>query len=373
MSDQQRLALLVFSIPFGLVVGSFLNVCIFRLPRNCMSIVRPRSRCVSCLKTIAWYDNIPVFSWLILRGKCRHCGVPISVRYPLVELLTGALFFFVFFQELVQAPRTDVLQTAVWLAVKLYLVGALLVCTFIDFDWTILPDEITLSGILLGLAASTAFPFLQTELAPTIRNERLAALTTSAFGAMVGGGSIWLVGFVGKLVFRYPEVLGRAIVRSVRGSTIAVELTKGEVEPDMRIQVLRKDEVAFRGRIRALRKDGREVKRCARGDLCEVDVPNLGAVQVEQRVEFYVIHDTMGFGDVKFMAFIGAFLGWKAVLLTFVLACAFGSIVGIFIRLLTKNRYIPFGPFLSVGALTMLLFGGYVFQIIEWYFRHLQR
>lgn len=373
MSDQQRLVLLIFAIPFGLVVGSFLNVCIFRLPRNCMSIVRPRSRCISCLKMIAWYDNIPVFSWMILRGKCRNCGAAISARYPLVELLTCVLFFFVFFQELVLTQRAGVLPTVVWLAAKLYLVGALIVCTFIDFEWTILPDEITLSGVPLGLAASLAFPFLQTELAPTIRNAHLAALTTSALGALVGGGSIWLVGFLGKLVFRYPEVLGKAIVRSVRGSTLTVELTKGEVEPDMRIQVLRKDGVAFRGKIGALRKDGKDVERGARGDVCEVDVPNLGAVQTEQRVEFYIIHDTMGFGDVKFMAFIGAFLGWKAVLLTFVLACAFGSVVGIFIRLFTKNRYIPFGPFLSIGALTMLLFGGYVFQIIDWYLRSIQR
>src|SRR4051812_50177296 len=94
MAENQILILWVFSGLFGLVVGSFLNVCIFRLPRNCMSIVKPRSRCPKCLHWIAWYDNFPVVSWTLLSGRCRYCKNPISIRYTLVELLTGALFLY---------------------------------------------------------------------------------------------------------------------------------------------------------------------------------------------------------------------------------------------------------------------------------------
>src|SRR5882672_3990704 len=92
MSHSQVGVLFVFSGILGLLIGSFLNVCIFRLPRNCMSIVKPRSRCPKCLNWIAWYDNLPVVSWTLLGGKCRHCRNPISIRYTLVELLTGGLF-----------------------------------------------------------------------------------------------------------------------------------------------------------------------------------------------------------------------------------------------------------------------------------------
>src|SRR6476659_7823225 len=94
MDPRQQTVFFVFSGLFGLVVGSFLNVCIFRLPRNCMSIVKPRSRCPNCLSWIAWYDTFPVVSWSLLGGKCRYCRNPISIRYTLVELLTGALFLY---------------------------------------------------------------------------------------------------------------------------------------------------------------------------------------------------------------------------------------------------------------------------------------
>jgi leader peptidase (prepilin peptidase)/N-methyltransferase len=294
MAEQQRLILWIFSGLLGLLVGSFLNVCIFRLPRNCMSIVKPRSRCPKCLNWIAWYDNFPVFSWCALGGKCRHCKNPISVRYTLVELLTGAVFFYVGRRALYGSPWPH-WQQAVWFAVEVSLVSAMIVCTFIDLEFRILPDEITISGLILGLAVAAAVPSLHgwTDVTDTyhwfeghglpwlIRGPHLASLVASAVGALAGGGSIWLVGFLGKLVFR---------------------------------------------------------------------------------------KDAMGFGDVKYMAMIGAVLGWRGVLLTFVLACLIGSLFGLGkYAVVRKMGYVPFGPFLSLGAVTMLFWPGLVDHALQAY------
>ena len=118
MSPDQRVVLLVFSGLFGLLVGSFLNVCIFRLPRECMSIVKPRSRCISCRTLIPWFDNIPVVSWLILKGRCRTCGVRISPRYAAVELLTAAFFVGSAYGQLYHGAFPEGWQRAVWFGVQ---------------------------------------------------------------------------------------------------------------------------------------------------------------------------------------------------------------------------------------------------------------
>src|ERR1041385_2228505 len=112
MVEGQKVVLLVASGMTGLLIGSFLNVCIFRLPRNCMSIVKPRSRCPKCLNWIAWYDNLPVISWTVLGGKCRHCRNPIPVRYTLVEILTGALFLYSGWRALYASPDLTGTQQA---------------------------------------------------------------------------------------------------------------------------------------------------------------------------------------------------------------------------------------------------------------------
>lgn len=124
---------------FGLLIGSFLNVCIHRWPRG-RSVVRPRSHCVRCRKTIAWYDNIPVISYVILRGRCRHCGKKISIRYPLVELATGLLFFFLVWTL---GPTLEALKMCVFSAMLVGLV-------FSDLEKRILPDELTLGGAIIG-------------------------------------------------------------------------------------------------------------------------------------------------------------------------------------------------------------------------------
>src|SRR5262245_16289378 len=132
---------------FGLLIGSFLNVCIFRLPRD-LSVVRPRSRCPECEKTIAWFDNIPLVSYLMLNRRCRYCAKPIPARYPIVEALTAALFFFV-------VARLGFSLVAL----KVCLLSAFLVgLTFSDLEERILPDEMTLGGLLAGLALSWVIP-----------------------------------------------------------------------------------------------------------------------------------------------------------------------------------------------------------------------
>jgi leader peptidase (prepilin peptidase)/N-methyltransferase len=157
-----------FALVFGLCVGSFLNVCIYRLPES-RSVVHPRSACPHCGRPIRAWDNIPCLSWLILRGRCRDCGASISARYPLVELLSGVF-----------AAMAVMRFGFGWQGLIVYLLAAtLLVVTFIDLDHRIIPDAITLPGIPIGLAAS----FGLTALTP------LASLT----GILAGGGSLFLV------------------------------------------------------------------------------------------------------------------------------------------------------------------------------------
>jgi leader peptidase (prepilin peptidase)/N-methyltransferase len=311
MSQSQLTILFVFSGLLGLVIGSFLNVCIFRLPRNCMSIVKPRSRCPRCLNWIAWYDNLPVISWAALGGKCRHCRNPISIRYTLVELLTGALFLYAGWRA-IYGLAGPVSMRAERFAVDAWFVSVLIICTFVDLEFRIIPDEVSLSGIVIGLAAGAAFPLLCGQevlvqerpwsppkpayrlnpnfaLPWTPGEPHLAALAGALVGMLLGAGSVYAVGVFGKIIFR-----------------------------------------------KRIRAAGEEV--------------------------------AMGFGDVKFMAMVGAVLGWRGVLLTFLIACLCGSIFGIG-KLIVKRQmgYVPFGPFLALGALTLLFFPGQVDAALKAY------
>ena len=262
---------------FGACVGSFLNVVIYRLPRQCKSIVRPgRSFCPHCRATIAWYDNIPLVSWLVLRAKCRHCGAPISARYTIVEALTAAMFVLVAWRFLDIYTRPLPEQWEWGLAIcHLWLICGLIVASFIDIELTIIPDEITLTGLVVGPALAAAFPELYKSFAgyfpygDIVSSPRTIALLGSLFGMGVGAGAIYLIRLFGHLIFR---------------------------------------------------------------------------------------KEAMGLGDVKFMAFVGAILGWEGALLSIVLACFVGSIIGIGLRLLRGVRYVPFGPYLSVGALLTIFF-----------------
>ena len=162
------LILLFFSFLLGVVIGSFLNVCIYRIPAG-ESIVSPGSRCPHCGTPILWYQNIPIFSWLVLGGKCASCKGSISIRYPMVEALTGVLFALVFYRFGIQWATP-----VYWL-----FCAALVAITFIDLDHQIIPDVISLPGIPIGFLCSFALPWI--------------SWTDSLFGILLGGGSLFAV------------------------------------------------------------------------------------------------------------------------------------------------------------------------------------
>ena len=190
----------------GLLIGSFLNVCIYRLPRD-LSVVRPRSHCPHCEKTIAWYDNIPLVSYAALGGRCRHCGERISARYPIVELATGLVFAVCVAALGLSLPA---LKYAVFSAILITLIAS-------DLEERILPDEFTLGGTLVGLVLA-AFVLLDPEfislLLPFSLGPRGHSLAESAFGALIAGGSIWLVGFLYEKI-RHREGLGLGDVKMI--------------------------------------------------------------------------------------------------------------------------------------------------------------
>ncbi len=248
---------------FGALIGSFLNVCIYRMPRD-RSIVWPSSRCTSCSNPIRPWDNVPILSFLLLGGKCRVCKARISLQYPLVEALNASCYVLLLWRF---GPDWPFLIYALF-------ASALIVITFIDLEFQIIPDRISLPGIPLGLlAGSLILPD------PFMRAEQLG-WQSSLIGAASGFLFYYFIAFAGEKIFR---------------------------------------------------------------------------------------KEAMGGGDIKMMAMVGGFLGWKGVILTTFLGSLFGSVIGVLMMLFRgreKGSQIPFGPFLALGALVSLYFGQ---EIIIWY------
>jgi leader peptidase (prepilin peptidase)/N-methyltransferase len=245
----------LFALVTGMVVGSFLNVCICRLPRD-ESVVFPPSHCPQCDYLIRWYDNIPLVSYLLRRGRCRGCATRISIQYPLVELLNGLLTLALFLRF---GP------TLAFLVLFLFC-SALVVITFIDLEHQIIPDEISLPGIVIGFICSFFLPG--------------HSWLNSLLGILLGGGSLLLVAYA------YQWLTG---------------------------------------------KEG------------------------------------MGGGDIKLLAMMGAFLGWKSILFIVFASSLVGSVIGITMMLVQKKDSklaIPFGPYLAFGAVLYIFYGR---QIIHWY------
>lgn len=244
----------------GLIVGSFLNVCVYRLPRK-ESLLRPASHCPACGVPIRWYDNIPLVSFLLLMGRCRGCGSRVAWRYPAVEALTGLLF-------LLAVWRFGIGVRSVVLLVFLC---ALVVVTFVDLEHQIIPHAVTLPGIPLGLIGSLI------TLDPSPRD--------AAAGALIGAGLVYLFAVYAEVAFQ---------------------------------------------------------------------------------------RESIGGGDVNLLAMIGAFLGWRLMLVSFVFAIGASACLSLGLiatRVLTRKDQIPFGPFLALGAVVTLFASD---QVIDWLLRLLQ-
>ena len=192
----------------GSCIGSFLNVCIYRMPRE-QSLVRPRSRCTKCKKPIAWFDNIPLLSFLLLRGGCRRCHQPISWRYPVVELLSGIATVAIM-------THFGMSMVAV---VYLAFVCGLIVSSFIDLEFQIIPDEISLGGLAVGVLLSVLLPALHGT------DSRLISLERSVIGLLVGGGLLYGTGLLGDFIFRKESMGGGDIkLLAMAGSILGWKL-----------------------------------------------------------------------------------------------------------------------------------------------------
>ncbi len=255
MHESHVLLQLLIAGLFGALIGSFLNVCIYRLPRQ-ESIAWPGSHCPACSYAIAWYDNIPIVSYLILAGRCRHCGARIPFQYPVVEALNGLGYVGILW---VFGPSWEAMVYGVLYSLLLVVAGT-------DISHKIIPNVITFPGIVIGLiSAATILPL---------------GLVNGLLGLLVGGGILWL------LAWASPYLFG---------------------------------------------KEG------------------------------------MGGGDIKLLAMIGAFLGWKPAVMTIMVGSFLGSLVGLTLiasKVIKREDYIPFGPFLVCGALVALFFGQ---SILDWY------
>lgn len=239
----------------GLIVGSFSNVCIYRIPRN-ESIIYPASHCPKCRSNISPKDNIPLLSFILLKGKCRNCKSKISIQYPIVELLTGLIYLIIY----------QTYSLSIQSLIYIILSSALVIIAFIDLNKQIVPDVISLPGILIGFIISFFVPYI--------------SYINSALGVVVGGGIILTIGMAGSVIFK---------------------------------------------------------------------------------------KEAMGGGDVKLAAMIGAFLGWRYIIVSLFLGFFLGALAGIILiisKIKSREDTVPFGPFIVLGYFITLLWGE---KIISWY------
>jgi leader peptidase (prepilin peptidase)/N-methyltransferase len=352
-----RVLFSVFAFVLGGAVGSFLNVCIYRLPRD-LSVNQPRrSFCPNCKTPIPWFRNIPLVSWLFLRGRCAECGSKISFRYFGVELLTALLFLAVwrFF------PWNMAL--AYWVFASLVVVA-----TFVDFEHFIIPDEITIGGTIAGVIASVLVPDLHGS------DTRLAALVRSVLAAGLGYLALLFVLEAGKIAF------GKKRIR-LDGPTPFTWKRHGD-DADFAVGaerslwsehfarendrlLLRCDDVTIDGRTHnKVILDFHYNTVTVEGETLQLDDVN----QISgTATELQIPREAMGRGDLKFLACIGSFLGSKAVLFSIFAGSLLGSLVGLVTLIVGKRVWsakLPFGPYLAFGALTWMFYGR---AVIQWY------
>ncbi len=346
---------------FGSMVGSFLNVCIHRMPLE-QSVVSPPSHCPYCKYSIPMWLNVPLITWLYLGGKCKNCGAPISIRYFLVELLTGVTFLACW----LIAGHISVLLA---LAYALFLSG-LIAATFIDFEHFIIPDEITIGGMVVGFICSLVVPQLHGTLAPGV------ALKASLLGMAAGAGIIYLILRAGKLLF------GRQKLEFPPDSTIVFTETSillpGEEVPYYDVFYRDSDAILLRAsRVEMVDRCYRDVelklttKKLRIGD---DEFDPAAVLHMEAMTgEIVLPREAMGLGDVKFMGAIGAFLGWQAVIFSLFVSSLIGSLVGLGLIIAKRKEWssrLPYGPYIAAAAALWVFAGP---QIVRFWFLMGQR
>jgi leader peptidase (prepilin peptidase)/N-methyltransferase len=346
-----------FVFILGACIGSFLNVAIYRLPRD-LSVNQPRrSFCPNCKQPIPWHRNLPLVSWLLLRGRCANCGARISFRYFAVELFTA--IFFLMIWRIYPAQ----IAIAYWIFIALAIAG-----TFIDFEHFIIPDEITIVGTIDGLVAAFVVPQLMNT------DRRLNAFFVSAASALLGYLLLWLVLEGGKLVF------GRKKIRLETATPFTWKRHGEDADFIVGQEQSLWSEFFARATDRLLlhcltaRVGEREFTPgtlCFHYDRVQIGTENFLLDEVDEisgtTNEIQIPREAMGRGDLKFLACVGAFLGWRAVLFALFAGSFYGSIIGLATLLLGKRVWslrLPFGPYLALGAVTWMFFGD---GLLRWY------
>ena len=340
----------------GAIVGSFLNVCIHRMPRD-MSVLSPPSHCPHCRYAIPFYLNLPLVTWVMLRGKCKNCGAPISVRYFLVELLTGVAFLACWLR-FGHTGEMFAVTTMLAFSFAVFLAG-LIVATFIDLEHYIIPDEITYGGAALGVGLSLVLPPLHGVYTAG------QGLVGGLVGAGVGAGMVYGVLRLGKLLFGRQKIVLPTEACLVFTET-ALHLP-GQELPYEEIFYRRSDTIVlWARRVELIDQCFWNVPVTLSPDTLKIGdwefAPESVVHMEATATEITLPREAMGLGDVKFMAAIGAFLGWEGAVFTLLASSvigAAGGIAGMLLRHRQASR-IPYGPYLALAA-ALWLFGGRVF------------
>jgi leader peptidase (prepilin peptidase)/N-methyltransferase len=319
------------------------------------SVVSPPSHCPHCKYSIPWYLNIPLVTWLWLRGKCRNCGAPISIRYFLVELLTGITFL--------ACWNVFGRQSAGLAVVYSFFLAGLIAATFIDFEHFIIPDEITIGGMIAGVAVSALVWRLHGQ------ETWLGSVLQSLLGLGVGAGLIYTILRIGKLLFgrQRMEIPGNAkVVFSETGVFIGdKEITYDELfyrQSDVITLHAHRVELADRCYCDVRVRLSPQKLEIGEDEFNPEEVPHLEAMSEE----IVLPREAMGFGDVKFMAAIGAFLGWQSVVFSLMASSVIGSIVGLALILLRKREWssrLPYGPYIALAAAIWIFGGKHLFEM----------
>lgn len=345
----------VTAFMFGCFIGSFLNVCIYRMPIG-ESIIWPPSHCPKCKYQIPWYLNVPLVTWLSLRGKCANCSMPISPRYFAVELLTGICFLSAWLMH-------GRVSTGVALCYFVLLAG-FIVASFIDFEHYIIPDEITLGGTVVGFILSFFVPALHQTTKTSVSLER------SFWGIVVGAGIVYLVLRTAKVFLGKETWMLEPDTNVIFGET-SIKLPDKEV-PFEELFYRKSDVIVIQAKIVkvedktwenvALRLSPEQLT-IGEDKFDPANVPHMEVVTSEITVP----REAMGLGDVKYMAAIGAFLGWQGAAFSLMFSSVVGVVFTGVLYLINPNGYhnrIQYGPYISIAAVTWM-FGGK--ELVTWW------